>query len=127
MYNHFQRSQVTVLCDISTGIERPVLLPTWTKRAFEAVHNLSHPGIKLTQRAVASRFVWHGLKCDVHRWCQQCPACQSSEIQRHVHSPLFKVPSPDRRFGSIDVDIIGPLPVTENNTYLFTIVDRFTR
>ena len=113
----------SILCDISTGKERPLLPPTWTKQAFEAVHNLSHPGIKPTQRAVTSRFVWHGLKRDVRRWCQQCPTCQPSKIQCHVHSPFVKVPSPDRRFGSIHVDIVGPLPVAENNTYLFTIVD----
>ena len=36
-------------------------------------------------------------------------------------------PPPNRRFGSIHVDIVGPLPTSESKTYLFTIVDRFTR
>ena len=34
---------------------------------------------------------------------------------------------PNRRFGSIHVDIVGPLPESEGMKYLFTIVDRFTR
>ena len=74
-------SNFTVLCDTSTGKERPVLPSEWTKRAFEVVHNLSHPGIKPTQQAVTARFVWHGLKREVQRWCKEChAACQSSKI-----------------------------------------------
>ena len=115
-----------VLCDVSTGKARPVIPPNWTKRIFEAIHELSHPGIKPTQRAISYRFVWHGLKRDVRRWCQECHACQTSKIQRHVRAPLTKRPPPDRRFGSIHVDIVGPLPVSERKTYLFTMVDRFT-
>ena len=34
---------------------------------------------------------------------------------------------PDRRFGSLHVDIVGPLPESESMTYLFTIVDQYTR
>ena len=119
--------EFTVLCDVSTGKDRPVLPSTWTRRVFEAIHGLSHPGSKPTQRAVSSRFVWHGLKRDVRRWCQECHACQASKIQRHVHAPLVERPPPDRCFGSIHVDIVGPLPTSENKIYLFTIVDRFTR
>ena len=44
----------------------------------------------------------------------------------HVDAPLTKRPPPDRRFGSIHVDIVGPLPASEGITYLFKIVDRFT-
>ena len=34
---------------------------------------------------------------------------------------------PDRRFGSIHVNLVGPLPECEGFKYLFTIVDRWTR
>lgn len=117
----------TVLCDVSTGRNRPVVPSEWTRRIFETIHGLSHPGYKPTQRAVSSRFVWHGLKRDIRRWCRECHACQSSKIQRHIHAPIVKRDPPDRRFGSIHVDIVGPLPTSESKTYLFTIVDRFTR
>lgn len=67
----------TVLCDVSTGKDRPVVSSKWTRHVFEAIHGLSHPGSKPTQRAVAARFVWHGLKQDVRRWCQECHNCQA--------------------------------------------------
>ena len=45
----------------------------------------------------------------------------------HVHTPWAKREPPDRRFGSLHVDLVGPLPVSEGHRYLFTIVDRFSR
>ena len=53
---------VSLLCDVSLGKPRPVVPRSWTYRVFEVVHSLAHPGPHPTQRAVADRFVWHGLK-----------------------------------------------------------------
>ena len=58
-------------------------------------------------------------------------ACQTSKAHHHVEAPLsiFKVPS--RRFDHISIGIVGPLLLSSGCTYgcsyLFTIVDRFTR
>ena len=43
-----------------------------------------------------------------------------SDIQNPEARPftLVTVPSPERRFGSIHVDIVGPLQSPENKTYL---------
>ena len=118
---------VTVLCDTSTGKPRPVVPANWTRRVFDAVHGLSHAGPRPTQRAVAAKFVWHGLKADVRQWCRECPDCQAAKIGTHVHAPLVSRPPPDRRFGSLHVDLVGPLPASEGHIYLFTIIDRFSR
>ena len=84
-------------------------------------------GRRPTQRAISSRFVWHGLKRDIRKWCRECHSCQASKIHRHVHAPLTERPPPDRRFGSLHVDLVGPLDESEGMKYFFTIVDRFTR
>ena len=44
-----------------------------------------------------------------------------------MKAPLstFKVPS--RHFDHINIDLVGPLPPSQGYTYLFTIIDRFTR
>ena len=118
---------VPVLCDISTGTPRPVIPRKWTRPVFESIHCLSHTGVRPTQRAVAARFVWHGLQRDVRRWCRECHACQSSKVHRHVRAPLVTRDPPDGRFLSLHVDIVGPLPVCEGMEYLFTVIDRFTR
>ena len=116
-----------VTCDVSMGFPRPVLPHTWTRPVFDHIHNLSHASYRPTVEAVSRRFVWHGMKKDIRLWCKQCHACQSSKIQFHVKAPLHARPTPTDRFGSIHVDLVGPLPPSEGMTYLFTIVDRFTR
>ena len=123
----FNDGAFTVLCDISTGKARPVVPTEWTRRVFDAVHGLSHAGARPCQRAIAKRFVWHSMKKNVRQWCKECHPCQASKIHRHIRAPLETRPPPDRRFGSIHVDLVGPLPVSEGCDYLFTIVDRFTR
>ena len=94
---------------------------------FQTIHSLSHAGPHPTQRAVANCFVWHGMRKDIRRWCKECHACQSSKIHRHVRAPLTHRLLPSGRFRSLHVDLVGPLPPSEGMTYLFTIIDRFTR
>jgi len=117
----------SVLCDTSMGRNRPVVPSQWTKKIFEAVHNLSHAGNRPTQRAISRRFVWHKMNSDISKWCRECHPCQSSKVHRHVRSPLQERPPPDKRFGSLHIDLVGPLPVSEGMVHLLTIVDRFTR
>ena len=46
---------------------------------------------------------------------------------RHVHSPLVDRALPDGRFLSLHLDLVGPLPESEGNVYLLTIIDRYSR
>jgi len=117
----------SLLCDLSTGNPRPVIPPNWTKRVFDICHNLSHAGHRPTMRAISTRFVWPGMKANIRQWCRNCHPCQVSKIQRHVQAPLQQRQLPDRRFGSLHVDIVGPLPESEGMRYLFTVIDRFTK
>ena len=72
-------------------------------------------------RAIADRFVCHGLKKDVKKWCKQCHSCQAAKIQRHTKAPLFSRLPPAGRFLSLHVDLVEPLPPSEGMTYLFTV------
>ena len=116
-----------VLCDTSTGTPRPVVPREWTRHIFDSIHGLAHTGVRPTQRAVGSRFVWYSMKKDIQRWCQECHACQASKIHRHTRAPLVTPAPPAARFSALHVDLVGPLPVSEGMSYLFTVVDRFTR
>ena len=117
----------TLLCDISMGKPRPVLPTSWTHSIFNKIHSLSHTGIKPTQKAIAQRFVWNGMKRDILRWCKECADCQASKVHRHTRSPLVERQPASDRFRSLHVDLVGPLPESHGMTYLFTLIDRFTR
>ena len=123
----FADGNFTVLCDMSQGRPRPVVPEEWKKNIFDVVHNLSHAGKKATTTALSKRFIWHGLKKDVTRWCKTCIPCQRAKVARHVRAPLVERPPPDRRFGSVHVDLVGPLPMSQGHNYLFTVIDRFTK
>ena len=53
------------------------------------------------------------------------PALKNSSP--HSHSPHTSLPTPDARFNTIHIDLVGPLPPSRGYNYLLTCVDRFTR
>ena len=123
----FGPQQKTLLCDVSLGHPRPIVPPTWRKRVFEDVHNLSHPSIRATRTLVTKKFVWHGISKDVNTWAKTCASCQKAKVQRHVKAPLAHFKVSIRCFDHINIDLVGPFAPSQGFTHLFTVVDRFTR
>lgn len=118
---------LTLLCDVSTGKQRPVVPQSWRRRVFDTVHNLSHPSVRTTCRLLTSKFIWHGISRQVKEWAKSCLDCQRAKVQRHTRAPLTPIAVPSHRFDHIHVDLVGPLPPSQGFTHLFTVVDRFTR
>ena len=116
-----------LICDVSTGSQRPLVPLQWRRTVFDSLHNLSHPGILATQKLVTSRFVWPGINADVRRWTRSCIQCQKAKVQRHSATALSPFRTPDARFDFIHVDLVGPLPTSRGYTYLLTCVDGYTR
>lgn len=123
----FGPTNTKLLCDISTGRPRPVVPTTWRRRVFDAIHNLSHPSIRATHTLIASKFVWHALGKQVGLWARTCIPCQAAKVQRHTRAPLSTFKVLHHHFNHIHIDLVGPLPPPQGYTYLFAIVDCFTR
>ena len=118
----------SMLCDVSTGVPRPLVPTSWRPAVFSAVHALAHPGIRATRRMISSRFVWSRMSADVAAWCRDCQGCARGKVHKHVHTPVQSFTTPSRRFAHLHVDLVGPLPASRDGfTHLFTIVDRTTR
>ena len=96
-------TNTTLLCDTSTGVARPIVPPAWRHAVFDSIHGLAHPGIRATSKMVTA---WHGFNKHIGAWAKTCIPC---------------------RFQRIHVDIVGPLSISQGKTYLFTIIDRYTR
>ena len=47
----------SLMCDISTGVLRPLVPKAMRLAVFVVQHNLSHPGRRASARLVSSRFV----------------------------------------------------------------------
>ena len=120
-------SDLTILCDMSTGVPRPYVPQRFRQTVFDSLHSLSHPSIRATQHLITSRYVWPNINKDVRKWARCCIQCQKSKIQRHTTVSLGKFKTPDARFDNIHIDIVGPLPPSKGSVYLLTCIDRFTR
>ena len=115
-----------LLCDNSTGRLRPLVPEVLHKSLFNALHSISHPGIRGSRRLISALFVWPGLSRDVGVWARACLQCQRSKIQTHVKSSVPAISVPSRRFSHVHIDIVGPLPSSQNCSYILTMIDRTT-
>jgi cleavage and polyadenylation specificity factor subunit 1 len=116
-----------IFIENSTKNLRPYLPKQIRFIIFQKFHNLSHPSFKASQKLVTSRYFWPNMNKDIKKWCRECIGCQTSKVGRHTISKYTYFPLVSERFYHIHLDIVGPLPTSENKTYILTIVDRFTR
>lgn len=119
----FEEAGVSLLCNISLGHPRPIVPRNWRQHVFDIFHGLSHPGAKASQQLLASKFVWPGLKKDVRNWSVSCIACQKAKVQRHVKAPLAHFEVPEHYFDLVNIDLVGPLPLSLGYAHLLTMVD----
>ena len=125
--DHVMVAGHSIVCDISSGLPRPLVPATWVQTVFDLLHSLSHPGVKASVRLVLCHFVWHKAKKDISRLARACLACQTSKVQKKTRHPVQVFEAPSGRFGHVHVDTVGPLPISQGCCYLFTMVDCWTR
>lgn len=113
---------VSIFCD-QTG--RPFVPVCMRRQVFELLHGLCHPSGRKTSQLIRERYVWPFIGRDCIKWTKECLACQRSKIQRHTQSPVIASP-PAGRFEFVHLDIIGPFPVSNNQRYCLTMIDRFS-
>ncbi|CAK1602230.1 unnamed protein product [Parnassius mnemosyne] len=98
-------------CEASTSTMRPYLPEECRREVFNALHNISHPGVRATRKLITGKFFWPSIQVDVGIWAKQCIQCQKCKVQRHTSSSLDLFP-PTERFEHLHVDIVGPLPTS---------------
>lgn len=118
---------ITIYCDTSTGRNRPFIPGKWRKNVFNNFHNLSHPGIKASVKLLANHVIWPSIKKDVRKMAQNCIECQKSKINKHTKAEIGTYPNTEERFSEVHLDIVGPLPISNGQQYLVTLIDRYTR
>ena len=112
---------------MSTGKPRPLLPGAWTRKIFDINHEIAHVGARAMRRMIYDRFVWSGMARYIILWALTSVACQRTKVSQHTVAPSMPLPMPPKRFDSLHVDLVGPLPESQGFTYVLTIVDRFTR
>ena len=125
----------SLYCDTSTPEPRPFVPLSARQSIFNALHNISHPGVGGSTRFITSRYFWPNMRRDIKSMVQVCLDCQRSKITRHTKTPIANSMFPcSDRFQCVHIDVIGPLPpskqlgahYTTEARYLLTIIDRAT-
>lgn len=119
-------SNISLWCEISTKNIRPFIPKEFRYQIFKNIHNLAHPGIKNTVKQITSKFIWPNINKDVRQWAQTCNECQKNKTSRHTKSKFGVFEEPDERFKIVHIDLIGPLPPSNDNVYCLTCIDRFS-
>lgn len=71
--------------------------------------------------------MWPNMSHDIAKLVKQCVPCQKSKVTRHNRSILDTFTVPNGRFQHLNIDIVGPLPLSNNYRYCLTCIDRFSR
>lgn len=120
-------THLPIYCEASTSTMRPYIPEECRHEVFNALHNISHPGVRTTRKLISEKFFWPSMQVDVGNWAKQCIQCQKCKVHRHTTSSLASFP-PTERFEHLHVDIVGPLPTSpQGYRYLVTMIDRTTR
>ncbi|GFV68540.1 retrovirus-related Pol polyprotein from transposon 412 [Trichonephila clavipes] len=90
-----------------------------TKRGEEGAS-----GVTKTKDRNLRHFFWPNVYRDVEEFVKTCDSCQRVEKPRDkAKAPLKLVPIISEVFSKINIDAVGPLPVsTKQNTYLITSI-----
>jgi transposase InsO family protein len=113
--------------DVSTPLFRPLVPLPFRRGIFDTLHNAGHPGVRATRRLISSRFVWSSMAQQVNEWARQCVACQRAKTTVHPQPPPAMLPVPAHHFSHVNIDLVGPLPMSGGYTHLLTIIDRSSR
>jgi hypothetical protein len=85
-----------------------------------------HPGTLRTKLAIEKDFWWPTLLQDVKSYVQGCATCQNTKPRTNQPKPPYHpIPTehPQTPFGTIALDFIMKLPVSEENDTILTITD----
>jgi len=77
---------------------------------------------------ISKKYWRETMRQDVIQFIKECTDCARRKIGHKAKAPLGEIPVATKFLDVVSLDIVGPLPVTENgNKYLLTFVDHFTR
>ena len=90
--------------------------------------DVGHPGIHRMLELIKRNYWWPTIKTDVKRYVKGCEECQKNKANRKPdHIALNPLPIPEGPWQEISIDMIGPLPKSDNHDAILVIVDRFTK
>ena len=90
--------------------------------------DVRYPGQHRMQELIKRTYWWPGLKEDVKKYVQGCIKCQQNKVQHQKRAgELYPLEIPEGPWQDISINMIGPLPRSNEMDAILVIVDRFTK
>ena len=90
--------------------------------------DVGHPGQYRMQELIKRTYWWPGLKEDVKKYVQGCVKYQQNKVQHQKKAgKLYPLEIPEGLWQDISINMIGPLPRSNEMDAILVIVDRFTK
>ena len=88
-----------------------------------------HKGETKTLERIRERFYWKGMRDEVRNYVKTCETCQKRKLTRvKTRMPMRITDTPIRTFEKVQIDLVGPLPITESgNQYMLTWQDNLSK
>ncbi|KAJ8938054.1 hypothetical protein NQ314_011621 [Rhamnusium bicolor] len=88
-----------------------------------------HSGFHRTYTRIKQVYKWNNMKKDVKYFIKQCVSCQKNKLVRKKYfMPIEITTTSTTPLEKIFLDIVGPLPLTENgNKFIITLQDDLTK
>lgn len=116
-----------LICVVQHNKNRPFVPQELRYRITALLHGMSHPGRKSSIKFIAERYIWPDMKRFIEDFDKNCQQCQLVKINRQNKTPLTHYVPPNGRLEHINVDIIGPLPLSNSFRYCLTIMGQFSK
>ena len=86
-----------------------------------------HGGIQKIMAKVCATFSWSGLKKDVQQFVQECDVCQRVKYSNKAPASLLQPLPIPQVWEDLTMDFIIGLPISEGNSTILVVVDRFSK
>lgn len=87
-----------------------------------------HSGTWKMYNRMALKYCWPNLNKDMKQYIKNCKTCRLNKSSTNTKVPLASTTTASKTFEKIAIDLVGPLPMTENgNKYLLTFQDELPK
>jgi transposase InsO family protein len=88
-----------------------------------------HLGRDKTYQRLSACVFWNGIYADVADYVKSCVSCGQNKARNRTAADVLRpLPIPSRRWETISMDFVGPLPKSPSgHDYLLVVVDKFSK
>ena len=121
IYKHRQQTS-----SLDSDTQNTVTIIPQNLKAFvlKYYHNdLGHPGIERLRMSISLKYYWEDLQQDTRDYVRNCRFCAARKADNTKGKiPRFRFPNTRIPFQRTNIDIIGPLPITDEHEYRYILV-----